>query len=161
MKYIYIMTVMLLLASCGNEVKVENIVEEEVNDKIIEDKVIEDKIVKKAVISEKVVIIDEINEWLKTLEDKNLNTTEDKVVKVDATFNNTDIDVDMMINYSLNDAWKIKTISVEATNFDLNGFNSEMQKVIVWKTLVEASNIDFTIGWASLTTDAFKKALKN
>jgi hypothetical protein len=67
----------------------------------------------------------------------------------------------MMINYSLNDAWKIKTISVGATNFDLNGFNSEVQKFIVWKTLVEASNIDFTIGWASLTTDAFKKALKN
>lgn len=84
-------------------------------------------------------------------------TAEDTVVKLDARYSNPQKEVDMTIEYSLDNENKIKTIQISATNFDISKYNSAVQ-VVIWKTIEEAKNASISGG--SLTIQAFKDALK-
>ena len=66
-------------------------------------------------------------------------------------------------NINLDSEWKVLNVSVSInsrereTKMAMENFNAEINKKVVGKKLSEIS-LD-AIGWASLTTEAFKKAL--
>ncbi|QFR38838.1 hypothetical protein A9Q91_01215 [Candidatus Gracilibacteria bacterium 28_42_T64] len=149
MKYIYIIMVTLILASCSNNVVVED---SEVVEKTTSD------------IDTELLVLDtedtdnsETESEEGNIEAEEENIEEKKVVKLSAKYNNPQQEVDMMVNYSLDENDKIKTIEVIASNWDLSDFNTAAQ-VVIGKTLKEAS--DASIAGASLTTAAFNNALK-
>ena len=86
--------------------------------------------------------------------------SEDKVVKINTKYNHSGQEVDMNISYSLDENNLINSLEVSATNWDLAIFN-EWAQIFIWKTVSEISETTDIISWQSLTTDAFKKALKN
>lgn len=71
------------------------------------------------------------------------------------------------VAFSVKVSWdKIENVSVEMVKWDetsekiIKSFRDSINTSIVWKTIEEAKNIS-TVWWASLTTNAFKAALKN
>ena len=77
---------------------------------------------------------------------------------VDAAYTNPKGAVDMVIEYSLDENWKIATITTAATTYDLSKFQWKVTDVI-WKSVKEASEMYFS--GSSLTTEAFQKAMKS
>ena len=98
--------------------------------------------------------VDDIDSEISNLE---ADETESKIVKIDATYTNPKLDVDMVVSYSLSEDNTIETIGISATNWDLSEYDTAAQ-VVIGKTLEEASETNIT--WSSLTNAAFKKALK-
>lgn len=137
MKYLYLLVLTVFIASCGNKVE-ENTKELEIEKVTTE-------------------VVSDIDNELKNLESDSFKESDIDVVKIDATYTNPAWEVDMIINYSLDENSKIKTIDVDATTYDLKEFNTSIQSLI-GKTIEEAKSADIA-GW-SLTTEAFKKALK-
>lgn len=71
------------------------------------------------------------------------------------------------VAFSIKMKWdKIENVMVETVKWSeistkmMKSFWDWINSVIVWKTIEEAKNIS-VVGWASLTTNAFKDALKN
>ena len=168
MKYLSIIMLTFILASCWTSNKTEEITATwktttEINNAVsdldiddIEEEILED--------IENTLSLEDT--W--SIENTNTGTTEstwsieninDKVTKLDAKFSNPEKEVDMVIDYSLDENNLIKTINVSASNWDLSKFNDAAQAVI-WKSLSWASETNISISWASLTTVAFKKTLK-
>ena len=164
MKYIYTLIALMILASCtstetDNTTKTESrensaVVEKTVSDidtelsNIDED---EDEI-------EAVTNVEfEAKDETEVVTDVEVEASNNKVVKLDAPYKNPKVEVDMTISYLLDDENKIKTISVDATTYDLTEFN-EAAQVVVGKTIEEAKEV-YIAGW-SLTNEAFKSALK-
>ncbi len=136
MKYLYLLVLSVFLVSCGAkapEITTEVDVENITNE-----------------------VVSEINSELETIEDEMVPVKD--IVKIDATYTNPAWEVDMVINYTLSDTGVIETIEVSATTYDLTEFNEEVKSQLVWKTIEEAKNTE--VAWGSLTTEAFKKALK-
>ncbi len=133
MKYLYLLILTVFIASCGA--------------KVDETKVVEDE--------NAIEISNQINAELETLVEDAANTS--KVTRLDAKYTNPAWEVDMVIDYTLDSEWKIETIDVSATTYDLKDFNTAAQ-VLIGKTLEEAKTADIAGG--SLTNEAFKKALK-
>lgn len=132
MKYLYLLLLTVFIASCGAKVDETKVVEDETTTEVLAD----------------------INNELDTLEvDENIAD----ITKIDAKYTNPAWEVDMVINYTLDWSGTIATINTTATTYDLSQFNDAIQS-LVWKTIEEAKNTEIT--WGSLTTDAFKKALK-
>ena len=104
--------------------------------------------------------LDNLNTNIENNKNNEEEENEEKVVKIDATFNHPKQEVDMVVSYSVDKNNIINSIDVSATNWDLSKFNKEAQNFI-WKSLSEISETTEIISWQSLTTDAFKKALKN
>ena len=136
MKYLYLLILSVFLVSCGAKAP------EQTTDLDVENITNE--------------VVSEINSELETIEDEMVPVKD--IVKIDARYNNPAWEVDMVINYTLSDAGIIETIEVSATNYDLTEFNEEVKSQLVGKTINEAQNIE--IAWSSITTEAFKKALK-
>lgn len=132
MKYLYLLLLTVFIASCGAKVDETKVVEDETTTEVVT----------------------EINNELENL---NEVTPIKNIVKLDAKYNNPAWEVDMVIDYTLDDNGVIETIDVSATTYDLTEFNESI-KILVWKTIEEAKNTEIT--WGSLTTEAFKKALK-
>jgi uncharacterized protein with FMN-binding domain len=66
----------------------------------------------------------------------------------------------MDIKYNLDEEGKITMIDITSDNYDgLWNFNTGAKEVIVWLTLEQASEVELISG-ASLTTAAFKEAIK-
>ncbi len=133
MKYLYLLILTVFIASCGA--------------KVDETKVVEDE--------NAIEISNQINAELETLVEDAANTS--KLTRLDAKYTNPTWEVDMVIDYTLDSEWKIETIDVSATTWDLKDYNTAVQ-TLVGKTIEEAKTADIA-GW-SLTTEAFKKALK-
>lgn len=147
MKYLYSVLAILILASCSSSetptevtnTEIDSAIESTTND-------IENEI---SNIEENIETSTWTNEW--ELTDSN------KMVKVEAKYNNPQQEVDMSVAYSLDSEGKIETINVSATNWDLAEYNTAAQAVI-WKTLEEAS--EFSVAGASETNAAFQNAIK-
>lgn len=105
-----------------------------------------------------VELISDINNEVDSLNTEDISSN-NEIIKLDAKYNNARGEVDMTINYSLDNESKIKTIEIDATTYNLKDFNKKAQSLI-WKTIEEAKNTELNVGWASLTNDAFKNALK-
>lgn len=132
MKYLYLLLLTVFIASCGAKVEETTKIEDEATTEVTT----------------------EMNNELETLVvDKNII----EIQKVDAKYNNSAWEVDMFINYTLDWSGNIQTINTTSTTYDLSQFNDEIQ-TLVGKPLSEAQNLE--VAWSSLTTDAFKKALK-
>lgn len=136
MKYLYLLVISVFLVSCGAKAP-ETTTEVDVENITNE-------------------VVSEINSELETIEDEMVPVKD--IVKIDATYTNPAWEVDMVINYTLSDTGVIETIEVSATTYDLTEFNEEVKSQLVWKTIEEAKNTE--VAWGSLTTEAFKKALK-
>ena len=134
MKYIIGLLLVTFLASCTSTNEEPIIIEDDINMQIQEE-------------------IDSL--WIEEEEEE--VSEEEKIVILDANYNNPAGPVDMTIEYSLDEENKIDFIDVRATTYDVTGFNSEVQKLI-WKTIEEAWDAELS-GW-TLTTEAFKEALK-
>jgi uncharacterized protein with FMN-binding domain len=66
----------------------------------------------------------------------------------------------MDINYNLDHSGKITMINISSDNYEgLWDFNTAAKEVVVWLTLKQASEVELISG-ASLTTAAFKEAIK-
>lgn len=143
MKIIYVLLLTILIASCTagdkNEAKNTNNWTE--------------------VNNEETIIDDTLNEIVSELDkiDSEEEISEDKMVKIEAPYTNPETDVDMVINYSLNEDKTIKTIEITSTTYPLDEYN-ESVKTVIGKTIEEAKEAD--IAWGSLTNAAFKAALK-
>lgn len=133
MKYIIGLLLVTFLASCTSTNEEPIVIEDDINMQIQEE-------------------IDSL--WL---EEEQEESEEDKIVVLDANYNNPAGPVDMTIEYSLDEENKIDFIEVKATTYDVSEFNTEVQK-LVWKTIEEVWEAEIS-GW-SLTTEAFKEALK-
>jgi len=132
MKYLYLLILTVFIASCGAKVEETTKIEDETTTEVVAD----------------------INNELETLVvDENITD----ITKVDAKYNNSAWEVDMVINYTLDWSGSIATINTTSTTYDLSQFNDEIQ-TLVGKPLSEAQNLE--VAWSSLTTEAFKKALK-
>ena len=164
MKYIYMLMVVLVLASCvkNTEIEVENNIDniktenEQVEDKELEEVIEElDDVMNEDVEDE---VINDIDSEIEAIEENNEVVVEtNKVIKLETKYSNPKQEVEMEISYSLNTEWKIETINVTSSNWDLSDFNNGVQ-VVVWMTLEEAS--EASVAGASLTSAAFKSALK-
>lgn len=157
MKYFAIIFLMVFLASCGvdNENKDDIINDEE---KIIESTLWElnDEI---AAIENDVVeaSIEDIKSWENEIIEQPV--AQNKVIKLQTKYNNPQQEVLLDIEYSLDSDNKIATISAVSPNYDgVDYFNANVQ-VLIGKTLAEAVDAEVTGG--SLTTPAFKQALKS
>lgn len=85
---------------------------------------------------------------------------ESKVQLVKYSYANPAQEVNMDIKYNLNESGKITMIDITSDNWDkLWGFNTAAKEVLVWLTLEQASEVELISG-ASLTTAAFKEAIK-
>lgn len=100
-----------------------------------------------------------INEELNSISSWTENTSvEWKVEKIDYTYKNPKWEeVSKSISYSLDTKWKIKTITIEW--YSHKDFNKKAEDELIWKTIDEASNL--YISWASLASEAFRKAIKS
>ena len=86
---------------------------------------------------------------------------EDKMETIQYSYTNPAQEVNMVIDYSLDEEGKIETINVSATNWDqLGDFDTAAKATVVGLTLEEASEVTVSSG-ASLTSEAFKEALKS
>lgn len=132
MKYLYLLILTVFIASCGAKVDETTVVQDEATSEVVA----------------------EINNEVETLNETN---TESNVIKLDAKYTNPAGEVDMVINYTLNEDGTIATINTTATTYDLSQFNEAIQ-TLVGKTIEEAKSAE--IAWGSLTTEAFKNALK-
>ncbi len=83
---------------------------------------------------------------------------ENELKKINAFYKNPKTQVDMIIEYSLDEEGKIEKINANATTYDLTKFDENIQ-ILVWKTIDEAK--ETYISWGSLTTKAFKEAIKD
>lgn len=106
-----------------------------------------------------------MNETLKEMEKgveemKNSDMDENKVEKLTYSYSNDAQEVNMNIEYKLDSDNKISSVSIVSDNYDLSWFNDWAQEVLIGKTLEEASKVD-TITGSSLTTEAFKEAIKS
>lgn len=88
-----------------------------------------------------------------------------KVMKIDKTYKSPGWDDKVSFSIKLN--WnKIESVAVtpvewsEKSREEMAEFGKSINSVVSWKTIEEAKNIS-VVGWASLTTNAFKEALKN
>lgn len=144
MKYLYTILAILVLASCTatetptevSNTEVDTAVEATTTDIENELSAIENEMA-----AEETIIADDTN----------------KMVKVDAKYNNPQQEVDMTVEYSLDAEGKIETINVSATNWDLSQYN-EAAQVVIGQTLEEAAK--FGIAGGSETNAAFQNALK-
>jgi uncharacterized protein with FMN-binding domain len=85
---------------------------------------------------------------------------ESKVQLIKYSYANPAQEVYMDINYNLDQSGKITMIDITSDNYNgLGDFNTAAKEVIVGLTLQEASEVDLISG-ASLTTAAFKEAIK-
>lgn len=91
---------------------------------------------------------------------ENMVKDESKVQLVKYTYANPAQEVNMDIKYNLDESGKITMIDITSDNWDkLWGFNTAAKEVLVWLTLEQASEVELISG-ASLTTAAFKEAIK-
>ncbi len=146
MKIIYLLMLTLLLASCGST---QN---KDTENTVTDQAAIEDTTKQ---INEEINNLNADTETWVAIEESSSSTWD--VVKLDATYSNQNWPVDMWITYSLSDAWIIESIEVTATVYDMTDYNKAAQ-VLVGKTLEDAKK--FEVAWASLTNEAFKKAIK-
>lgn len=136
MKYLYLIILTVFITSCWAQIQEESKI------------VVEDQ--------NTIEVTNEINNEISNL-DVTFEDNSTKITKLDAKYTNPAGEVDMVISYSLDSEWKIDTIDVSATTYDLKDFNTAAQ-VLVGKTIDEAKDTEIA-GW-SLTTHAFKDALK-
>lgn len=101
----------------------------------------------------------EINNQLDNISSSTWQVQDSKVVKLDANYDNRQTNVDMTIEYELDSEGKISKMDINATNFDISNFEDRAEKDAIGKTPEEASKIFYS--WASLTSDAFQKAMKS
>lgn len=86
---------------------------------------------------------------------------EDKMETIEYSYTNPAQEVNMVIDYSLNSDDKIESINVSATNWDkLGDFDAAVKSNVIGLTLEEASEMP-TVSGASITSEAFKEALKS
>lgn len=86
------------------------------------------------------------------------NMSENELKEISAEYKNPKTTVDMMIKYKLDENWKIDSLSVDASTYNISKFQKQVEEKAIWKTLKEASEI--YISWQSLTTKAFQDAIK-
>lgn len=91
--------------------------------------------------------------------------SESKVTKLNKTYVSPGWNDEIV--FSIKTKWdKIENVTIEKIKWDetskkiIKSFWDSINNVIVGKTIEEAKNIS-TVWWASLTTNAFKEALKN
>lgn len=140
MKNFYVLALIIFLASCGS-------VEQEVSEKEVQN-------AKEEVTSQ---IESELNEIVK----ENLKESE-KVVRIEHRYSNPQQQVILDIQYTLDSSWKIEDIDVASPNYEgiqKTGFDNAVKKAVIGLTLQEIDNID-TISGSSLTTEAFKQAIR-
>lgn len=90
----------------------------------------------------------------------NMQKDESKVQLIKYTYANPAQEVNMDINYNLDESGKITMIDITSDNWDkLDNFNTAAKEIVVGLTLEEASEVDVISG-SSLTTEAFKEAIK-
>lgn len=87
------------------------------------------------------------------------NTNENALKEISAEYKNPKTTVDMTIKYKLDENWKIDSLSVNASTFDISKFKKQVEEKAIWKTLKEASWI--YVSWQSLTSKAFQDAIKS
>lgn len=116
-------------------------------------------------------LLEEINSEVENNENSANNenwssgSLDSKVVKINKTYVSPGWNDE--IEFSIKTNWdKIENVSVNMVKWSeistklATSFWEWINSVIVWKTIEEAKNID-TVWWASLTTNAFKEALKD
>lgn len=140
MKILVLLLTITLLASCTNkDEKIENT-------EIWDTKVIEET-------------VNDIEKSMNSLDD--LIKDESKVQLINYKYSNPAQEVNLNIEYNLDAENKISMISITSDNWDkLEWFNTAAQEVLIGKTLKQASEVDLISG-ASLTTEAFKEAIKS
>lgn len=138
MKFVTILLFLTFLASCTTQ----NV---ETETKVMEDKTTQETI---AVMDDALSSLD------------NMEKDESKVQLIKYSYANPAQEVNMDINYNLDASGKITMIDITSDNWDkLGGFNTAAKEVVVWLTLEQASEVELISG-ASLTTAAFKEAIK-
>lgn len=86
---------------------------------------------------------------------------ENKMETIEYSYTNPAQEVNMVIDYSLDEEGKIDSINVSATNWDqLGDFDAAAKQTVIGLTLEEASEVTVSSG-ASLTSAAFQEALKS
>ncbi|MGB2110848.1 MAG: FMN-binding protein [Patescibacteria group bacterium] len=86
---------------------------------------------------------------------------ENKMETIEYSYTNPAQEVNMVIDYSLNSEDKIESINVSATNWDkLGDFDAAVKSNVIGLTLEEASEMP-TVSGASITSEAFKEAIKS
>lgn len=108
------------------------------------------------------VVEDQANEMENNMSEfDNEEIDENKMETIEYSYTNPAQEVNMVIDYSLNSQDKIESINVSATNWDkLGDFNTAVKSNLIGLTLEEASEMP-TVSGASITSEAFKEAIKS
>ncbi len=108
------------------------------------------------------VVEDQTNEMENNMSEfDNEEMDEDKMETIEYSYTNPAQEVNMVIDYSLNSEDKIESINVSATNWDkLGDFDAAVKSNVIGLTLEEATQMP-TVSGASITSEAFKEAIKS
>lgn len=108
------------------------------------------------------VVEDQANEMENNMSEfDNEEMDENKMETIEYSYTNPAQEVNMVIDYSLNSEGKIESINVSATNWDkLGDFDAAVKSNVIGLTLEEASEMP-TVSGASITSEAFKEAIKS
>ena len=139
MKILSLLIFVMFLASCTST-SVQN-----------EQKTMKDTIVSQETVSELTDAMSDLD---------NMEKDESKVQLIKYSYANPAQEVNMDIQYNLDTENKISMIEITSDNYEgVSNFNSAAKDVVIWLTLEQASEVGLISG-ASLTTAAFKEAIK-
>lgn len=157
MKILILLLTITLLVSCTNQKKevsnneIENTLAVKQNNIIL----VEDSLNETLIVEE---TIKEVKKSMESLE--NLEKDDSKIQKFSYQYSNPAQEVDVDVSYSLDTKGKIATIYISSDNWDGLGWFNTGAQALIGKTLKEASEVGL-IAWSSLTTAAFKEAIKS
>lgn len=167
MKYIYVLFLLVFLASCGanttteeptsTDNDVEAIVESTLDEFNAELDELDTDTNEEA--SESAPVEEVMEKEESTSEVVEEAEAENKVVMLQTKYTNPQTEVIMDIKYELDAEGKITSINVSSDNYDGLGDFNEAAQVVIGKTVKEAS--EASIAGSSLTTPAFQAALKD
>lgn len=141
MKYLYTLVLVAFLASCANPgVEQENGENTQTGSEIN---------------TETETNQDIENEMDSTFDESN---EDNEVERVEATYNNPATEVDMVVEYTLDEDDFIQSINASATTFDVSDFNEWIQ-YLVGQPIEEAEEV--YVSGSSLSSEAFADAVKN
>ncbi len=141
MKYLYTLVLVAFLASCANpSVNQENSENTQTGSEMNTEA--------------------ETNQNIENEMDATFNESNEtnEVERLDATYRNPETEVDMVVEYNLDENDIIQSINATATTYDINKFNEKIQ-YLVGEPIEEAEEV--YVSGSSLSSEAFVTAIKN
>lgn len=175
MKFIFAFSLLLLLVSCGTDEvqKVtqpnqQTVVEETVSSESVDPTAeleqdtpanTEEATSEKEIQSASEQSVDDIDAAMQdiTKDEEELVEAKPTLEKITTTYKNPKQTVNVAIEYTVDSAGAVKTMSVSSDNYNLNKFNSSIQSQVIGK---KKEDINVYVAGESLASDAFNAALK-